>query len=37
MAITCPVWYSSPTAAALSVQSIPPTTVANANGMTIGR
>ena len=31
------VSYSSPAAAALSVQSIPPTTVAKAKGMTIGR
>ena len=32
-----PVSYSSPAAAALSVQSIPPTTVPSANGITIGR
>ena len=37
MAITCPVSNSSPTAAALSVQSMPPTTVASANGITIGK
>ena len=35
--ITLPVSYSSPAAAALSVQSIPPTTVPSANGITIGR
>ena len=32
-----PVSYSSPAAAALSVQSIPPTTVPSAKGITIGR
>ena len=35
--MTWPVSYSSPAAAALSVQSMPPTTVASAKGITIGR
>ena len=35
--ITDPVSYSSPAAAALSVQSIPPTTVPRAKGITMGR
>ena len=35
--ITVPVSYSSPAAAALSVQSMPPTTVPRAKGITIGR
>jgi hypothetical protein len=35
--ITRPVSYSSPAAAALSVQSMPPTTVPSAKGITIGR
>ena len=37
IAITPRVSYSSPAAAALSVQSMPPITVPRANGMTIGK
>ena len=36
-AMIWPVGYSSPAAEALSVQSIPPTTVASASGIATGR